>query len=153
MRECSECGKGVDDCRGWEVDSLFLCQRCLFGEVKPIEVFPIGVVEKDEENISRIILHQGQKRFMYKIEEEQYLSIIYFLHKVDSVKSRFHRRLDGKEVSVFASRTPRRTSRIAVQDVELVRVENNTLLVRGLDAEEGSPVLDIKLYWSAMNKK
>ena len=50
----------------------------------------------------------------------------------------------GKEVGVFASRTPHRSSRIAVSDVELVKVENGTVFVKGLDAFEGSPVLDIK---------
>ncbi len=48
-------------------------------------------------------------------------------------------------MGVFASRTPNRLSRIAIQDVTLVRIEEATLYVEGLDAVNGSPVLDIKL--------
>jgi len=47
-------------------------------------------------------------------------------------------------VGVFASRTPHRTSRIAVSNVELVKISDTHIYVKGLDAFEGSPVLDIK---------
>ena len=53
--------------------------------------------------------------------------------------------LDGKEVGVFSSRTPDRLSRLAVQDVTLVKVQGTDIYVKGLDAINGSPVLDIKL--------
>jgi tRNA (Thr-GGU) A37 N-methylase len=67
------------------------------------------------------------------------------------VKSTFKRGLDGKEVGVFASRTPYRLSRIGIQDVKLVKVEGTTLYVEGLDAINGSPVLDIKLRLSSLD--
>ena len=86
---------------------------------------------------------------MYKLEEEGQLTIIYYLHKTKSVKSVFKRGLDGKEVGVFASRTPNRLSRIGIQDVTLVSVDGTRLLVKGLDAVDGTPVLDIKIKWSA----
>lgn len=38
-----------------------------------------------------------------------------------------------------------RFSRIAITDVKLIRVEGTTLYVSGLDALDGSPVLDIKV--------
>jgi tRNA (Thr-GGU) A37 N-methylase len=68
-----------------------------------------------------------------------------YLHEARAVRSRFRRGLDGKEVGVFASRTPDRPSRIGIQDVGLVAVEGTTLLVEGLDAVNGTPVLDIKM--------
>jgi len=82
---------------------------------------------------------------MYKLEDERNLTIVYYLHKSRTVKARFKRGLDGKEVGVFASRTPDRLSRIGIQDVRLVKVEGTTLVVKGLDAINGTPVLDIKL--------
>ena len=75
--------------------------------------------------------------------------MVYYLHESENVRSVFNRGLDGKKVGVFASRTPYRLSRIAVQDVELVGIEDTVLLVKGLDAIDGSPVLDIKMKWSA----
>jgi tRNA (Thr-GGU) A37 N-methylase len=82
---------------------------------------------------------------MYKLEEEPSLLVVYYLHKANSVKSVFNRRLDGKRVGVFAARTPYRLSKIAVSEVKLLRIEGHTLYVDGLDAIDGSPVLDIKL--------
>ncbi|MCK4235646.1 MAG: SAM-dependent methyltransferase, partial [Candidatus Krumholzibacteria bacterium] len=101
---------------------------------------------------SRIELLPSQKPFMYKLEEEKYLTIVYYLHKARRVRSVFTRGLDGKEVGVFASRTPDRLSRIAIQDVRLLGVEGTTIYVEGLDAIDGSPVLDIKLRWSFLRK-
>ena len=133
----------------------------LHGQERPYEIYQIGKVnntlrksKKDfgvigPKGISCIDLIPSQKRFMYKLEEEGQLTIIYYLHKTKSVKSVFKRGLDGKEVGVFASRTPNRLSRIGIQDVTLVSVDGTRLLVKGLDAVDGTPVLDIKIKWSA----
>lgn len=45
---------------------------------------------------------------------------------------------------VFALRSPHRPNPVGVTVVELVRTEGNVLAVRGLDAINGTPVLDIK---------
>lgn len=47
---------------------------------------------------------------------------------------------------VFACRSPSRPNPISLCVVELVRREGDRLIVRGLDAADGSPVLDIKPY-------
>jgi tRNA (adenine37-N6)-methyltransferase len=67
------------------------------------------------------------------------------VHNARPVRSRFKRGLDGKTVGVFASRTPGRLSPIGIQDVRLLKVEGTTLIVEGLDAIDGTPVLDIKM--------
>lgn len=45
---------------------------------------------------------------------------------------------------VFALRSPGRPNPIGVTVVEIVGVERNVVLVRGLDAEDRMPVLDLK---------
>jgi tRNA-Thr(GGU) m(6)t(6)A37 methyltransferase TsaA len=50
------------------------------------------------------------------------------------------------DVGIFAQRAKMRPNRIAVTTCELVSVDGATLRVRGLDAIDGSPVLDIKPY-------
>ena len=82
---------------------------------------------------------------MYKLEEEKFLTIVYYFHKNKPPRSKFRRRYDSKEVGVFASRSPDRLSRIAVTDVKLIKIEGMTLFVTGLDAIDGTPVLDIKM--------
>lgn len=55
----------------------------------------------------------------------------------------------GPEVrGVFACRSPARPNPINLCVVELLRREGNQLTVRGLDALDGSPLLDIKPYSS-----
>jgi tRNA (Thr-GGU) A37 N-methylase len=103
-----------------------------------------------EDKISKIILFPTQKKFMYKLEDEKYITIIYYLHKSGPVKSIFNRGLDGKLVGVFASRTPNRLSKIAIQNVKLIKINGTVLYVEGLDAINGSPVLDIKLKMDLM---
>ena len=84
---------------------------------------------------------------MYKLEEEERIIIIYYLHQstsacIDSIFKR-GRKGNGKEVGVFASHSPHRTSRIAVSEIILVKISGTSIYVKGLDAFLVSPVLDI----------
>jgi tRNA (Thr-GGU) A37 N-methylase len=154
---CSECGKTLERKNIFIIDGRPICLACIYGPTKPFEIYPIGKVRNElqrnkkdfglmgPKGISCIDLIPSQKRFMYKLEEEKSLTIVYYLHKTKSVKSVFKRGRDGKEVGVFASRTPHRLSKIGIQDVTLLKIEGTTLYVEGLDAVNGSPVLDIKL--------
>ena len=49
-------------------------------------------------------------------------------------------------VGVFSSRSPNRPNPIAFCVADLIRQEGNRLIVRGVDALDGSPLLDIKAY-------
>jgi len=153
---CSECNamSAAEDV--FAVDGEPVCSRCLYGEAAPVRIFPIGRVVNDQHRnrsdfgrsgggTSRIELAAGQERFMHGLEDETDLTVVYYLHEARPVRSRFRRGLDRKKVSVFASRTPDRLSRIAIQEARLVGVEGTTLIVEDLDAIDGSPVLDLKL--------
>ena len=53
-------------------------------------------------------------------------------------------RADLPAVGVFADRGPRRPNRIGATICEIISVEGRQLRVRGLDAVDGTPVLDLK---------
>jgi tRNA-Thr(GGU) m(6)t(6)A37 methyltransferase TsaA len=53
-------------------------------------------------------------------------------------------RHDGQARGTFALRSPMRPNPIATSVVELVGLEGATLLVRGLDCLDGTPLLDLK---------
>lgn len=55
-------------------------------------------------------------------------------------------RSDMPEVGIFAQRARHRPNPVGVTAVELLRREKNRLVVRGLDAVDGTPVLDVKPY-------
>lgn len=80
------------------------------------------------------------------IENSSHLVILYWGHQsrrdVLQTKTPF-----GPEVKgVFACRSPNRPNPVALCVVKLLKVEENRLLVSGLDALEGSPLVDIKPY-------
>lgn len=156
---CAQCGCACDEEDLFTIDGDRICRRCIFGDVRPAKIYPIGFVSNDlrrdssdfglsgEGRISKIKLFSSQKRFMYRLEDEEFLTVVYYFHKSRAVKSTFKRGLDKKKVGVFASRTPDRLSRIGIQDVKLLKIEDTTLYVENLDAVDGTPVLDIKLQW------
>lgn len=80
-----------------------------------------------------------------------HVEVIYLFDKVDPERVQTgSRHPRGNEawprVGVFAQRAKGRPNRIGVSVCELVAVENLTVTVRGLDAIDGTPVLDIKPY-------
>lgn len=60
---------------------------------------------------------------------------------------------DLAPVGVFAQRTKFRPNPIGVTTVTLVAVDNRGITVRGLDALDGTPVLDIKPHIPAFERK
>jgi len=54
------------------------------------------------------------------------------------------RKLENPLVGVFARRTNHRPNGIGMTIVKILSVDQDILLVKGLDAVEGTPVLDIK---------
>ena len=53
---------------------------------------------------------------------------------------------DWPEVGIFAQRAKARPNRIGVTTCDLIGVDGRTITVRGLDAIDGTPVLDVKPY-------
>ena len=162
MPICSQCNEKIDQCCIDKIDDKLVCHSCLYNESKPYKIYPIGFVENDTDPgqtfefngksnnnsksiISKINLFESQKPFLFKLEDEKWITIIFYFHIQRPISSTFARGLDGKNVGVFASRTPFRPSRLGISEVELDKVEGTTLFVKNLDAFNGSPVLDIKI--------
>jgi len=133
----------------------------LMSTTEKIELKPIGFVStkavgkevKRRTHISKIILREDLTESLDGIEEFSHLFILFFLHKVTNqdkkLKTHPRGRTDIPLLGVFATRTANRPNPIGLALVELLGVEGNVLTVRGLDAYDGTPVLDIKPfdYW------
>lgn len=59
----------------------------------------------------------------------------------------------GLRVGVFASRSPRRPNPIGLSIVRVLGVEENEVITSGLDAFDGTPILDIKPYIRDLDSK
>lgn len=80
-----------------------------------------------------------------------HLEVVYVFHRVDpaiiTTTARHPReRLDWPKVGIFAQRGKARPNRLGVSRCRLLAVEDRRLLVEGLDAVDGTPVLDLKPY-------
>lgn len=56
-------------------------------------------------------------------------------------------------VGLFAQRVKDRPNPIGITSVKLLDVKNNIITVQGLDAINGTPILDIKPYYPIYDKK
>ena len=84
--------------------------------------------------------------------------VLFFMH-VESLDETpvLVRRPRGREdmpmLGVFAQRGRMRPNPIGVTAVEIVRLEPGRVIVRGLDAIEGTPVLDLKPYVTPFDRR
>jgi tRNA-Thr(GGU) m(6)t(6)A37 methyltransferase TsaA len=72
------------------------------------------------------------------------IEVLYWLHLSRRDLVRQSPRGDGTTRGAFALRTPVRPNPIGTQLVRLLAVEGATLLVRGLDCLDGTPLVDLK---------
>ena len=124
-----------------------------------ITMKPVGYVKtqsvgnevKDKTRTSEIIIRPELAAALDGVAEYSHLHVLFWLHEISeerrlTLKIHPRGRTDLPLVGVFAARTNLRPNPIGLTLVELVRVEGNVLTVRGLDAFNGTPVLDIKPY-------
>jgi tRNA (adenine37-N6)-methyltransferase len=72
--------------------------------------------------------------------------VLFYFSKSQGYNLTQDRRYDGNVSGVFTSRSPYRPNGIGLTIVELLKVGGNVLFIKGLDAINGTPVLDIKPY-------
>lgn len=102
-----------------------------------------------EEIESEIVIDERWRDALDGIEQFSHIWIIFFIDRVDAptdLKIHPMKRDDMPLVGIFATRSPQRPNPIGIRAVELLEVRENVLRVRGLDALNGSPVLDLKPY-------
>ena len=124
-----------------------------------IEATPIGIVRrlnpdediKDKSLISKIVIDEGFSQALDGIEDFSHIFVIFWMHQITAnEKTVLHVHPRGRSdvplVGVFATRSPRRPNPVGLTLVELVERDANVLWVKGLDAFDETPVLDIKPY-------
>jgi tRNA-Thr(GGU) m(6)t(6)A37 methyltransferase TsaA len=116
------------------------------------ELHFVGVVEKAGEEEARVRIFPEFCAGIKGVGDFSHLIILYWLHLRDNPEERqtllvFPKKHAVKtETGVFACRSPSRPNPLALCVVELLKVEECILTVKGLDALEESPIVDIKPY-------
>lgn len=98
------------------------------------------------EELSKIVIFKDYAEGLNSIEKHEYLIIMYWQDRAER-----HRLIatppgEKKEKGVFSIRSPSRPNPIALCLVKVIKIEGNIIVVKWLDAFDGSPLLDIKPF-------
>jgi tRNA-Thr(GGU) m(6)t(6)A37 methyltransferase TsaA len=111
----------------------------------------MGMVESTDET-STLRIYPEYCPALLGIERYSHLIVLYWFHLRDNPEHRKTlqvtppRHKGAPLTGVFACRSPSRPNPIGVTVVKLERVDGCKLIVSGLDALEGSPIVDLKPY-------
>lgn len=94
--------------------------------------------------VCRIEVFEPWAAALTGIEAFERIEVIYWMHLSRRDLVRQSPRSDGTTTGTFALRSPVRPNPIATALVDLVGIDGATLLVRGLDCVDGTPLLDLK---------
>lgn len=98
---------------------------------------------------SRVVLEPALLPGLKGWEPGDPIVIIFYFHRSQGYALQQHPRGNEERAQrgVFDLRSPHRPNAIGVTRVDLLAIEGNVLRVRGLDAINGTPVLDLKPQW------
>jgi tRNA-Thr(GGU) m(6)t(6)A37 methyltransferase TsaA len=75
-----------------------------------------------------------------------HIYLIYWFHKTMKPNLVVTPYLDSQQHGVFSTRAPSRPNPIGISVVELIEIDKETIIFRGADMLDGTPLLDIKPY-------
>ncbi len=123
-----------------------------------IALNPIGHVESEfpgyapsaklRERPSRLLLRPELAPGLMGLEAGQYILVLFHLHRVAEYELQLHPGHDPQRPrrGVFATRSQYRPNPIGATVAQILSVADNIVTVTGLDAQDGSPLLDLKPY-------
>ena len=128
---------------------------------RTITMKPIGFVKTwaSEEDfrtgrrnvVSEVVLNEELTPALEGIEAYSHIMVLFWMHSVtrkmrSTTKTRPWHQADMPKVGTLAARGRSRPNPIGLTVVELVERKKNVLKVKGLDAIDGTQVLDVKPY-------
>jgi tRNA-Thr(GGU) m(6)t(6)A37 methyltransferase TsaA len=140
-----------------------------FDDLTPITMVPVAVVRSprteptdDYWGGTRSIIEFDADRFSARsiagLETFSHIEVVFAFHlyREDDAETACRRprgRADWPSMGVFAQRNKHRPNRIGLSRAKLVAVEGMRVTVEGLDAVDGTPVLDVKPYFVAFGPR
>ena len=124
---------------------------------------PIGTIknsqmEKIDQNWgeieSEIVINKELQDGLLGLEQFSHIVVVFHLDQAHFVKEKHlvRRQRDREDLpmmGIFAQRSKDRPNAIGLSTVKLLSIQENIVKVKGLDAINGTPVLDIKPYYPA----
>jgi len=102
------------------------------------------------DTISELVIDPKWEEGLEGLEGFSHIIVLFWFDRLsgEEVLLKVHpmHRVDLPVTGLFATRTPNRPNRIGETVVTMIKRKGNVLTVKGLDALEGTPILDIKPY-------
>ncbi len=119
------------------------------GYVKSARVEPIDDGWDEIETRIELDAKELEPDAVLGLSDFSHIEVVFLFDRADPAKAcRGARRSRGREdwplTGILAQRSKDRPNRLGVTVCRLLKVEKNTLHVQGMDAIDGTPVLDIK---------
>jgi formylmethanofuran dehydrogenase subunit E len=125
---------------------------------------PIGIIHspyknrracppQGREEICEIEIFEQYAEGLKDIDGFSHLILLYWLHSANGYSLLVNTPWDSELHGVFSTRSPDRPNPVGFSMVELIEINGNRLKVKGLDALEGTPLLDIKPYLPEIDAK
>ena len=117
-----------------------------------IEVRPVGLVRVVNQNgsISDLIMNKELVDALEGIEEYSHVYVLYWMHNLEAGSHGLKLHPWGNEalplLGIFATRTQYRPNPVGLTLVKLLAKTGNVLRVKGLDALDETPIIDIKPF-------
>ncbi|MBA7484233.1 hypothetical protein ES707_19757 [subsurface metagenome] len=116
-----------------------------------VQTEAVGKEVRDKNVVSKIVFREDLTKALEGIQEFSHLFVLFWLHEMSDedkkvMKVRPRGRADMPLLGIFATRTPHRPNPIGLTRVKLLNIKGNVVTVQGLDAFDGTPVLDIKPF-------
>jgi len=112
-------------------------------------VYPIGRIEKQDGRCC-IVIDKKYQCGLKGLETHNYVDVVYWFHKNDTLEKRAILQVrprgnsDNPLTGVFATHSPVRPNLIAISRCDIISIKDNVIEIKGIDAFDDSPVLDIK---------
>jgi tRNA-Thr(GGU) m(6)t(6)A37 methyltransferase TsaA len=119
------------------------------GQVTKGRPWPLGR-EVWEQAESEIEIDPAWSEALDGLEDFSHIWVIWWLDRYDEPPTSTHVHPEGRQdmppIGIFATRAPHRPNPVAITAVRLLERKGNRLRVEGLDATQGTFVVDIKPY-------
>lgn len=131
-------------------------------EARPIGIVKCAVLEGRDDDWGEVVseLHLDHNLIpgLSGLDQFSHALVVYWMHESSFDADRdLVRRPRGREdmprVGIFAQRAKHRPNPIGVTAVRIVGVQGAVVTVKGLDAIDGTPVLDVKPYVPAFDTR
>jgi len=94
----------------------------------------------------KLVIDEQYRDALLGIQKGDKIVILYWMHLAERDMLQVHPRGDRSRPvrGVFTTRSPQRPNPISVDTVEVTGIRGTVIEVRGIDAIDGTPLLDIK---------